>query len=115
MAARRTRPSWAPRSAEACRRAGVEDGVDVEAVVAVEVREVAGLAEMLDAKGADTVAAHAAEPGQRRRMAVDERDQAGVRGEQRQQLLYMRNRIAVAGLAGAFGSVPPGIQAIGGG
>src|SRR5262245_4475495 len=95
----------APRSAEARRGRGVEDGVDVEAVVAVEVRQVAGLAEMLDTERADTVAAHAAEPRERGRMAVDKRDEAGVGRQRRQQLLDMGNRVAMAGLAGTLGGV----------
>jgi hypothetical protein len=41
---------------------GVDDGVGVEAVMAVEVVDGAGLPEMLDAERLDAVTAHAAEP-----------------------------------------------------
>src|SRR5882762_6578846 len=50
------------------RRAGgqrfrrIDDGVGVDAVVAVEVADGAGLAEMLDAERFDAMPAHAAEP-----------------------------------------------------
>ena len=45
-------------------------------------------------------------------MAVDQRDETGIGRERRQQLLDMGGR-AVAGLAGALGGVPAGIQAVG--
>ena len=41
---------------------GLDDGVGVDAVVAIEVADRAGLAEMLDAERFDPVTAHAAEP-----------------------------------------------------
>src|SRR5690242_3783379 len=50
---------------------GVDDGVGVDAVVAVEIADGAGLAEMFDAERLDAMAAHAAEPAERRRMAVE--------------------------------------------
>ena len=42
----------------------VDDGVGVDAVVAIEVVDRAGLAEVLDAERFDAMAAHAAEPAQ---------------------------------------------------
>src|SRR5437773_687104 len=72
---------------EAFRR--IDDGVGVEAVVAVEVVNGAGLAEMLDAERLDAVAADAAEPAQRRRMAVDDGDDAAIARQRRQQVLDM--------------------------
>ena len=64
---------------------GIDDGVGVHAVVAVEVVDSAGLAEMFDAQSLDTMAAHAAEPAQRRRMAVDHGDDAAIARQRRQQ------------------------------
>src|SRR5579859_1667902 len=49
----------------------IDDGVRIDAVMAIEDVDRAGLAEMLDAERFHPMAAHAAEPGQRRRMAVD--------------------------------------------
>src|SRR5262245_4344044 len=49
----------------------IDDGVGVKAVVTVEIRNRAGLAELLDAERLDAMAADAAEPAERRRMAVD--------------------------------------------
>src|SRR5437016_2862176 len=63
----------------------IDDGVGVDAVVAVEVANAAGLAKMLDAKRLDAVAAHAAEPAQRGRVAVDHGHDAAIAGERRQQ------------------------------
>src|SRR5271154_7157591 len=54
----------------------IDDGVGVEAVMAVEVVDGAGLAEMLDTERLNTMPAHAAKPTQRRRMAVDHSDDA---------------------------------------
>src|SRR5260370_30099489 len=48
----------------------VDDGVGVNAVVAVEVVDRAGLAELLDAERFDPMAAHAADPPQPPGMAV---------------------------------------------
>ena len=50
-----------------------QDAVGVDAVVAVEVGDRAGLAEMLDAERPRAVAVHGAEPAERRRVAVDAR------------------------------------------
>src|SRR5215212_4491951 len=56
----------------------IDDGVGVDAVVAIEVVDGAGLAEMLHAKRFQPVAADAAKPAQRRRMPVDHGDDAAV-------------------------------------
>src|SRR5260370_1373974 len=77
------------------RRAGgeafgrVDDGVGIDAVVAVEVIDRAGLAEMLDAERLDTMPAHAAEPAERRGMTVDHGDDATVARQRRQQFFDM--------------------------
>ena len=57
----------------------------IEPVLAVEVRDVAGLAEPVDAERDDRVARHRAEPGQRRRVAVRDGDQRRARPQPRQQ------------------------------
>ena len=67
------RPAWRDRLG------GGDDGVGVDAVVPVEVRDRAGLAEMLDPKRPDLVAIDGAEPGERRRMAVEHADNAAMR------------------------------------
>src|SRR5579863_10064378 len=56
----------------------IEDRVGVEAVVPIEIVDGAGLAEMLDPERLDAMAAHAAEPAQRRRMAVDHGDDTAI-------------------------------------
>src|SRR5215213_9747037 len=57
---------------------GVDNGVGVNSVVAIEVVDGASLAEMLNAESFEPVAAYAAEPTQRGRMAVDHGDDAAV-------------------------------------
>src|ERR1700731_4628904 len=57
---------------------GGDDGVGVDAVVAVEVLHRAGLAEMLDAERPHAVAMDGTEPGQSRRMAVGHADDAAM-------------------------------------
>src|SRR5881392_1832914 len=64
----------------------VDDGVGVDAVVAVEVADGASLAELLDTERLHPVSAHAAEPAERCRMAVDHGHDAAVARQWRQQL-----------------------------
>src|ERR1700681_5102187 len=68
---------------------GVDDGVGVDAVVAIEVIDGAGLAEMLDTERFDAVAVHAAEPAQRRGMAVYHGHDAAFARKRRKQFLDM--------------------------
>src|SRR3954447_7692398 len=56
----------------------VDDGVGVDAVVAIQLVDGAGLAETLHTKGFEPVAAYAANPTERRRMAIDHGDDAAV-------------------------------------
>src|SRR5262245_50011209 len=67
----------------------IDDRVGVDAIVPIEVVDGAGLAEVLDAECFDAMAAHAAEPAQRRRMAVDHGDEAALARQRRQQLFDM--------------------------
>src|SRR5260370_4259925 len=63
---------------------GVDDGVGVDAVVAVEIVDRPGLPEMLDAARFHLVAAHAAEPAQSRRVTADPADESAL-AQQRPQ------------------------------
>src|SRR5437870_1611351 len=93
---------------------GVDDGVGIEAVVAVEVVDGAGLAEMLDAERLEAVAAYAAEPAQCRWMAVDHADDAAVARQRRQQPLDMAEVARSAVLtADPARRGPAGMQAVG--
>ena len=69
----RQRPKVPDRSAgrDGLRRG--DDGISVDAVEAVEVGQRSGLAEMLHAKWAYTVARNRPQPGERRRMSIQER------------------------------------------
>ena len=57
-----------------------DNALRIDAVVAVEIGDGAGLAEMLDAERARAMAVDRAQPGKRGRMAVDDRDDAAMRG-----------------------------------
>ena len=74
-------PSSQPRDPTAICSAALErplssldDRIGVDAIGGVEIGNIARLAEMVDAERRDALAAHRAEPGQRRRMAVGHRD-----------------------------------------
>src|SRR5580693_4570413 len=66
-----------------------DDGVGVDAVVAVEVLDRAGLAEMLDAERPHAMAVDGAEPRQGRRMAVEHADDAAMSRQAGEQALDM--------------------------
>ena len=66
---------------------GRDDRLAVDAVMAIEIRDRAGLAEMLDAQRARAVPGHGAQPAERRRMAIEHGDQPAMR---RQALLLGR-------------------------
>src|SRR5580692_5620605 len=89
-----------------------DDGVGVDAVVAVEVLDRAGLAEMLDAERPHAMAVDGAEPGQSRRMAVEHADDAAMAWQAGEQALDMRAGVNQAALARAAGRGPAGIETI---
>src|SRR2546421_12965127 len=104
---RRTEKSTPPRHfAVPPRRAGgqafrrVDNGVGVDAVVAIELVDGAGLAEMLDAECFEPMAPYAAQPTERGGMAVDHGNYPAVSRQRRQQLFdmaEMRQATAAAG------------------
>jgi hypothetical protein len=55
-------------------------------VVAVEVVDGSGLAEMLDPGSLEAMAAHAAEPAQRRGMSIEDGDDAAIARQRDKQL-----------------------------
>src|SRR5579872_4659347 len=87
------------------RRAGgetfgrIDDGVRIDAVVAIEIVDRAGLAEMLDAERFHPMAAYAAEPGQRRRVSVDHSHEPAIARQRREQLFDMRQVRHAAAIA----------------
>ena len=83
--------------------------------MAIELRDRPGLAEMLDAERAHAVAAHGAEPGERRRMAVEHGDDAAMGRHLGEQPLDMAARVHQAALARAARRRPAGIEPVGGG
>src|SRR2546423_15296384 len=101
------------------RRAGgqafrrVDNGVGVDAVVAIELVDGAGLAEMLDAECFEPMAPYAAQPTERGGMAVDRGNYPAVSPQRRQHPFDMAEmRQATAGGGPAFGRgadrLPPG-------
>ena len=92
---------------------GADDGFGVDAVVAVEIGDGAGLAEVLDAERADAMAVNAAEPSERRGMAVEDGDESAIRRHGGEQTLDMRAGADEALFAGALRGSPAGVEAIG--
>src|SRR5665213_2769852 len=76
-----------------------DNGIRIDAVMLVELGQRAGLAEMLDAERARAMAGDGAEPGKRRRMAVDHSDDAAMRRHIGKQTLDMRARMHQPALA----------------
>ena len=75
------------RAGQAFRR--INDGIRIHAVVTIEIVDRAGLAELLDPQRLDAMATDRAQPAQRRRMAVDDGDNAAIARQRCQQLLDM--------------------------
>ena len=76
----------------AARRYGLgcmKDRIGIDAVVTLEIGEVSGLPEMLDAEGLGAMAIDAAQPGERGRMAIKHADDAAVARESGHQALDM--------------------------
>src|SRR4029077_2170163 len=65
------------------------DGAGVYAIVPVQLVNRPGLAEMLDAQWANAVATNGTEPRQRRRVSVENRDDAAMSRQAGQQALDM--------------------------
>ena len=103
----------APLDAGGCR--GLEDRVHVQAMNAIEVGNVTGLTEVVDAERIGAVARHAAEPREARGMPVDDGDERGVRPEGTEQPLDVRRRARRTLGTGALRGRPAGVEAIGGG
>src|SRR5262249_48286329 len=87
------RPQMPDRTAGGDRLRRRDDGVGVDAVVAIEVGDRAGLAEVLDPERAHAMAAYGAEPGERRRVAVEHGDDAAMGRHVGKQPLDMRTRV----------------------
>ncbi len=104
--ARRRSPdrAAAPLDAGGCR--GLEDRVHVQAMNAIEVGNVTGLTEVVDAERIGAVAGHAAEPRQARGMPVDDGDERGIRPEGAEQSLDVRRRARRALRTGALRGRP---------
>ena len=101
--------NWPPR--RDCLGGG-DDGVGVDAVVAVEILDRAGLAEMLDAERPHAVAMDGAEPRQSRRMAVEHADDAAMRRQAGEQPLDMRAGVHETALARPARRGPAGIETV---
>ncbi len=91
---------------------GGDDGVRVDPIVAIEVHQRAGLAEVLDAERARAMAVDRAEPAERGRMRVAHRHDAGVRRQVAKQALDVRARMHKPAFARALRGGPAGVEAV---
>src|SRR5262245_40340401 len=102
----------ADRTARCDRLGRRHDRLGVDAVVAIEVGNRAGLAEMLDAERPQAVTVHSAEPGERRRVAVEHGDHSAMGRQVGEEPLDMRAGVDEAALAGALRRGPAGIESV---
>src|SRR5690606_8882826 len=102
------RPEVPDRPAGRQRLGGRDDGLGVDAVVPVEVGEAARLAEVLHSEGTGAVAADGAQPGERRRVAVEHRHDAAVGRQLLEEPLDMASGVNETALAGAARRRPAG-------
>src|SRR5580700_12158934 len=91
---------------------GGDDGVGVDAVVAIEVLDRAGLAEMLDAERPHAMAVDRAEPGQGRRMTVQHADDAAMPRQAGEQPLDMGAGVNQSALARPTCRGPAGVETV---
>src|SRR5580700_9193058 len=108
-AARSNNSEMTNRAPRRYRLGGGDDGVGVDAVVAVEVLDRAGLAEMLDAERPHAMAVDCAQPRQSRRMAVKHADDAAMPRQAGEQALDMRTGVNQTALARPARRGPAGI------
>jgi hypothetical protein len=95
-------------------RCGGNDSIGVDAKMAVKILNCAGLTEMLNAKGRDSMAAYAAQPGECGRMPIDNAYQSRVPGNSRKEPFDMTYGIPAATHPLARCGMPSSIEAIGG-
>src|SRR6516164_6496743 len=95
---------------------GVDNGVSVFAILAIELIDGAGLAEMLDPERLDTMPAHAAKPPKGRRVAVYHGDDAAVPWQRGQQLFDVTEMLHASAITAQPSSgEPAGMQTVDGG
>ena len=92
---------------------GGDDGVGVDAVVPVKVRDRAGLAEMLDPERPHAMAVDRAEPGEGCGVSVEHRDDAAVRRQIAEESLDVRAGMDEPAIAGAQRRGPAGVEPVG--
>ena len=90
-----------------------DDGIRIDAIVAIKIGQRAGLAEMLNTKWPHPVTGDCAEPGQCRRMPIEDTDDAAMRGYVSEQALDVRARMHEPALSRTLRRSPAGIEAIG--
>src|SRR5580693_3527231 len=109
---RSNNPEMADRTARRNSFGGGDDGVGVDAVVAVEVLDRAGLAEMLDAERPHAMSMDGAEPRQSRRMAIEHADDAAMPRHVGEQPLDMGAGVDQTALARPARRAPAGIETV---
>ena len=92
---------------------GAQDRLRVDPIMAVKIGNRARLAEVLDAERARSVAHHGTDPGECRRMCVDDGDQAAMGRDLGKQALDMARGVHEASLAGPLSRGPAGVEPVG--
>src|SRR4029079_14007486 len=88
------------------------DGIRVDAIVAIKIRQRPGLTAMFDAEWSDAMAGKRAEPCQCCRVSVEHADDSALRRHIGEQALDVRTRMNKAPFAGALSSGPAGVETI---
>src|SRR3984957_15396630 len=92
---------------------GAEDRLRVDPIMTIKIGNGARLAEMLDAERTRPVPDHRAEPGESRRVPVDDGDQAAMGRNLAQQPFDMTRGVHEAAFAGPLSRGPAGVEPVG--
>lgn len=103
----------ANRAAGRDRLSRMQNGIRVDAVMAVEVGNRPSLPEMLHSQWADAMTVDRTEPRQGRRMAIKDSDEAAMGRDLHQQTLNVGAGVQEPVFTGTAGRGPAGVEAIG--
>src|SRR5690606_6645631 len=102
--------NWAARRDLLCRR---HDRIRINAVMSIEIGDRTSLAKMFNAQRANAMAADRAQPGESRRMSVEDSHQAAMVRHAHQETFDVRTRVRKPALARPLRRHPARIETVG--